>query len=224
MPQWILTELEYVLRLAVAGLLGGVIGFERKNRLKEAGIRTHLIVALASCLMMLISKYGFFDVVGIEGIGLDPARVAAGVVSSVGFLGAGMIFIRKQTINGLTTAAGMWATVGVGMAVGAGMYFLGVFAALLIIFVQIFLHRRLRWLHVPSAEPILLRIEDTSDAIAYLQDALRERGIEIVNLKAERQGNGTIEVDVFAKIPDQCDLGELMGFLSNNPHIHSVEI
>lgn len=224
MPEWLSLQLEYFLRLVIAGFMGGIIGFERKNRLKEAGVRTHLIVALASCLMILISKYGFFDVIGLDGIGLDPSRVAAGIVSSVGFLGAGMIFIRKQSINGLTTAAGMWATVGVGMAIGAGMYAVGVFAAILIIIVQILLHKKLRWLHVPIAEPILVKIEDTSDALPSLQRSLRSRGVQIINFKAEKQGDGTIEVDLYAKLPDGCDVGELMNLLRENPQILSVEI
>ncbi|MEG0457253.1 MAG: MgtC/SapB family protein, partial [Oscillospiraceae bacterium] len=125
------TEGEYLLRLIVAAICGAAIGYERKSRLKEAGLRTHLIVSLASALMMLVSKYGFFDLIeqaakfGTE-IKLDPSRVAAGIVTGIGFVGAGTIFIRKNIVSGLTTAAGIWATVGVGMAVGAGMYFIGI--------------------------------------------------------------------------------------------------
>lgn len=124
MNDYILIQLEYIVRVLVAGFCGAIIGYERKNKLKEAGIRTHFIVALTSALIIIISKYGFYDIVGTPGIGLDPARVAAQVVSVVGFWGAGLIFIRNQSISGLTTATGMWATAGIGLAIGCGLYLL----------------------------------------------------------------------------------------------------
>ena len=105
---------EYLLRVFVAMILGLLIGNERKNRNKSAGLRTHAIVALGSSLMMVVSKYGFWDVA--QG---DGARLAAQVVSGVGFLGAGMIFVRNNLVSGLTTAAGIWTTAGVGLTVGA---------------------------------------------------------------------------------------------------------
>ena len=89
-------------------ICGAGIGFERETRLKTAGIRTHIIVSLGSALMMIISKYGFGDVLQSSNIGLDPSRIAAGIVTAVGFIGAGVIFVRNQTISGVTTAAGIW--------------------------------------------------------------------------------------------------------------------
>ncbi|MFQ9490102.1 MAG: MgtC/SapB family protein [Bilophila wadsworthia] len=115
----VFTELEFFFRILIAGICGGLIGYERNNRLKEAGIRTHLIVALAAALIMVVSKYGFSDVTTLKGVALDPSRIAAQIVTGVGFLGAGMIFVRNQTISGLTTA-GVWATAGIGMTIGAG--------------------------------------------------------------------------------------------------------
>ena len=112
---------EYFLRLALSALFGGVIGLERELRLKGAGIRTHLIVSFASCMMMLASKYGFFDMMEYTAVKLDPSRISAGLVTAIGFLGAGTIFARGQGVTGLTTAAGLWATVGIGMTMGAGM-------------------------------------------------------------------------------------------------------
>ena len=124
-------EPEWLLRLAAALAAGVVIGLERHNRAKEAGIRTHAMVALASCLLMLISKYGFADV----GPG-DPARIAAQVVSGIGFLGAGVIFIRHDVVQGLTTAAVIWATSAIGLAFGSGMYIVGGVTAVLMMIVQ----------------------------------------------------------------------------------------
>lgn len=122
----VLIQLEYLIRIIGAALCGMAVGYERENHLKTAGIRTHTIVALASAAMMIISKYGFQDILALDHIGLDPSRVAAGVVTAIGFLGAGVIFTRNFSVSGLTTAAGIWATVGIGMAFGAGMYVLGI--------------------------------------------------------------------------------------------------
>ena len=125
-----------VLRLVLAVFCGYVIGRERKARSKEAGVRTHAIVCLASALMMMLSKYAFMDMES----GYDVERIAAQIVTGVGFLGAGMIFYRRDIIQGLTTAAGVWATAGIGMAIGAGMIVIGLVSALLILFIQIVLH------------------------------------------------------------------------------------
>jgi len=132
-------ELIFILRLFAASICGVFIGLERKNRAKEAGVRTHSIVACASALMMLISKYGFLDM--LETGGYDGSRIAAQIVSGIGFLGAGMIFVHKNTITGLTTAAGVWATAGIGMAWGAGMYILGFSATIIILIIQFLLHK-----------------------------------------------------------------------------------
>ena len=130
----VFTELEFFFRILIAGICGGLIGYERNNRLKEAGIRTHLIVALAAALIMVVSKYGFSDVTTLKGVALDPSRIAAQIVTGVGFLGAGMIFVRNQTISGLTTAAGVWATAGIGLAAGAHMYMVAAAATVLTLF------------------------------------------------------------------------------------------
>jgi putative Mg2+ transporter-C (MgtC) family protein len=106
---------EMVLRLVLAAVLGGLIGAEREWRAKVAGMRTHILVALGSALMMLVSQHGF----GGEG---DPGRVAAQIVSGIGFIGAGAIMVTGHAIHGLTTAAGIWVAAGIGMATAAGLY------------------------------------------------------------------------------------------------------
>lgn len=125
-------ELINLLRVLISAVLGFAIGFERKMRFKEAGVRTHTIVTMGACIIMLVSQYGFS--------GADSARVAAQIVSGIGFIGAGMIVYKRQAVQGLTTAAGIWTTAGVGMAVGAGMYALAVGATVLIIIVQCVMH------------------------------------------------------------------------------------
>lgn len=122
---------DFILRLFVAGILGAVVGLDREYRAKEAGYRTHFLVSLGSALIMVVSQYGFQDVILENSVSLDPSRVAAQVVSGIGFIGAGTIIIQKQFVRGLTTAAGIWATAGIGLAVGSGMYGLGIAATLL---------------------------------------------------------------------------------------------
>lgn len=126
--------MDFFLRLLVAGMLGVLIGLEREYRAKEAGYRTHFLVALGSALIMIVSQYGFRDVFQLgDNVRFDPARLAAQVVTGIGFIGAGTIILQKQVVRGLTTAAGIWATAGIGLAVGAGMYGLGVLATVLVL-------------------------------------------------------------------------------------------
>mgnify|MGYP003295502275 CR=1 FL=1 len=117
--------MDFVIRLLTAGILGAIIGLEREYRAKEAGYRTHFLVSLGSALIMIISQHGFGEVLGETGVGLDPSRIAAQVVTGIGFIGAGTIILNKQIVRGLTTAAGIWATSGIGLCIGAGMYTLG---------------------------------------------------------------------------------------------------
>lgn len=136
----LIDELWYLLRIFAALILGFAIGIERKMRYKEAGIRTHAIVSAGACLIMIISKYGFTDVGATDG-----ARIAAQIVSGIGFLGAGIIMYRRDSLRGITTAAGIWATAGIGMAVGAGLYLVAAGATALIIGLQCVLHIKIRF-------------------------------------------------------------------------------
>lgn len=124
---------EYILSIFIAAMLGGIIGFEREYRSKEAGFRTHFLVGLGSGLFMVLSLHGFDDFVGIQGIQRDPSRIAAQVVSGMGFIGAGTIIFQKNVVKGLTTAAGLWVTSAIGMTAGAGMYALASVSTLLVI-------------------------------------------------------------------------------------------
>ncbi len=132
------SQLKYLIGILLALVLGFAIGFERKLRFKEAGIRTHTIVCVGAALIMVVSKFGF------EGQTADVSRVAAQIVSGVGFLGAGIIMFRGQKMHGLTTAAGVWATAGVGMAAGAGLYVLATLATVLLIVAQCIFHLNIK--------------------------------------------------------------------------------
>ncbi|MEG0229340.1 MAG: MgtC/SapB family protein, partial [Oscillospiraceae bacterium] len=190
-----------------------------------------LIVSLASALMMLVSKYGFFDLIeqaakfGTE-IKLDPSRVAAGIVTGIGFVGAGTIFIRKNIVSGLTTAAGIWATVGVGMAVGAGMYFIGIGATILIVLVQILLHKDIRWIKGPTTEMLLINILNQPEALDAVKIDLEKEKIEVVNIKAEKvstEREKYIELELFVKFPKTFDPVNIMDLFKENDFVKSIE-
>ncbi|ADV98560.1 putative membrane protein [Yersinia pestis biovar Medievalis str. Harbin 35] len=122
---------DLLLRITLAGILGGLIGLERQLRAKEAGLRTHILVGIGSAMFMIVSKYGFEDLLVLEHVSFDPSRVAAQVVSGMGFLGAGTIMIQKQMVKGLTTAAGMWVTAAIGLVIGSGLYEIGIYGTLM---------------------------------------------------------------------------------------------
>jgi len=141
-------EIEFIVRIFVASLLGGAIGLEREYRDKAAGFRTHFLVALGSALFMVISAYGFEGVLANDfnaPIRLDVSRIAAQVVTGIGFIGAGTIIFQKNAVRGLTTAAGVWVTAAIGMACGGGMYVLAVVSTALVLIgleaFNYFLHR-----------------------------------------------------------------------------------
>lgn len=126
-------EWTFVIRLFIAGMLGAAIGLDREFRAKEAGFRTHFLVALGSALFVIISQYAFLEFSLENKLNYDVSRIAAQIVSGIGFIGAGTIIFQKQMIKGLTTAAGMWATAAIGMAIGSGMYILGIAATVLVL-------------------------------------------------------------------------------------------
>ncbi len=116
---------ETLIRLGLAALFGALIGLERERKDWAAGLRTHMMVSVGSCLIMIVSAFGFADILGTPNVGLDPSRVAAQVVSGIGFIGAGTILFVKRgaVIRGLTTAAGLWTVAAIGLATGGGLYF-----------------------------------------------------------------------------------------------------
>lgn len=213
-------DLHYIFRIIVAGICGILIGYERKNRAKEAGLRTHCIVACASALMMIISKYAFFDLVGGDlypgvDVRLDPSRMAQGIVSGIGFLGAGMIFVRKNTIKGLTTAAGIWATSGIGMAIGGGMYIVGIFSTALLLLIQFVLHINSRFTLTPKGKRLKIYNVTEKGFQDLITKKLEELNVSVSDVSIERNNNDEgltytffIEVftnDVVEKLLEICD-------------------
>ena len=199
-------ELLFFLRVIVAGVCGIAIGYERKSRAKEAGIRTHCIVACAASLMIIVSKYGFFDLIqqGIfEGtdVKLDPSRIASCIVSGVGFLGAGMIFVQKQTIKGLTTAAGIWATAGIGMAIGAGLYIIGILVTVLILFAQFILHKDSKFLSVPHYKLVTVKNVSQTGFQEELYNKLKALDITVEDITVSRSADKAYNYLLTIEIP-----------------------
>jgi len=176
---------DFILRLFVAGILGAVVGLDREYRAKEAGYRTHFLVSLGSALIMVVSQYGFQDVILENSVSLDPSRVAAQVVSGIGFIGAGTIIIQKQFVRGLTTAAGIWATAG--LAVGSGMYGLGIAATLLTLAGLELLSVIFKSIGMRSS----LVVFSTSDkeAINRIARVIYEKGFLLVSYDMKRLGH-----------------------------------
>ena len=188
-------DLILLLRLVIAVLFGALIGFERTNRYKEAGIRTHAIVALGSCLLMLLSKYGFPEVANA-----DHSRIAAQVVTGIGFLGAGMILVRKNTVSGLTTAAGIWTTSAVGMTIGAGMYFIGISTAVLVILVQLVFHTK--WFSRFDRSNDTFLVNCSTSSIREIIDYVKSLDIEIVMYRVGEQDENRVNIELILRYPN----------------------
>jgi putative Mg2+ transporter-C (MgtC) family protein len=118
----LISNQDMLVRLSLAIVFGSVVGIERGRAERAAGFRTHALVSLGSCLFMVVSQFGFTDVLGTPNVGLDPSRIAAQVVSGIGFLGAGTIIFWREKVRGLTTAASIWSTAAIGLAVGSGLW------------------------------------------------------------------------------------------------------
>lgn len=184
-------ELDILWRLALALALSSAIGLERELRQKAAGLRTYTLVGLGSALFMLISKYGFFDVLE-ENVVLDPSRVAAQIVSGIGFIGAGLIFVRRDSVRGLTTAAGVWLTAAIGAAAGAGLPILAVATTLayfLVVFVFSPLARRLPASpYAPSA--VRVEYEDGRGTLRRVLAACTGRDFKVADVNVDRHDGG----------------------------------
>ena len=202
-----------LLDLLLSVLLGFVIGYERKLRSKKAGIRTHTIVCFGAALMMVISKHAF------DG-SADSARVAAQIVSGVGFLGAGMIVYRQHEVHGLTTAAGVWATAGIGMACGAEQYILAAGATLILVFVQAILHLPLRPLVQKKSYSVRIVFIQKTDENLKIKELF---GTDRFNKLVITRENGQIVYSATLTTEKEFSSSWLNRLMEENPFIRSVE-
>ena len=226
LPETALTvfdNLEFFIRIVLAAILGALVGLERSKRQKEAGVRTHCIIACTSALFMILSKYAFVDLVGVDGLrGADPARIAAQVVSGISFLGAGVIFKNGNSIRGLTTAAGMWGTAAVGMAIGAGMYWVGLIEAAVLVGIQIVLHRFPVGADALTTQEIVVEMTDSDELLARF-DALVKSHRQITESSLTRQ-NGILCMEVTAKLDPPITHEEALAFMKANDGVRRVSV
>lgn len=217
-------NVEFIFRIIVACICGGIVGYERTRRRKEAGIRTHVIVAVGATLIMIVSKHGFYDVLSTPGIGVDVSRIASNVITGISFLGAGVIFVKNISIKGLTTAAGLWATAGIGLAIGAGMYSIGIFTTIFIPVIQILLHSSLNKQEFNYDDTVLITFYHIPSEIDSIKKALKDKNIEIMHMELEKNpdGTATVVLDVTRETMVTCT--DLTSILSENPLVKSFKI
>ena len=186
--------LDLGLRIVLSAVCGAIIGFERERRYKNAGLRTHIIIAIAAAMLMIVSKYAFLDIASIPDVRLtsDGGRIAAGVIQSIGFLGAGVIFIRKEAVVGLTTAAGMWATVGIGLAFGSGMYILGISSTAVIMLVHLILRLHHQKRPTQTIGIISCNLTKSSMTIPELNEKFTAIGATLRDFSYNRKEEGVI--------------------------------
>jgi putative Mg2+ transporter-C (MgtC) family protein len=212
-------QIDIALRLLLAAVLGAVIGFEREIHDHPAGMRTHLLVALGSAIFTVVSIYGFGDPAVA-----DPSRVAAQIVTGIGFLGAGAIIKYGTSVRGLTTAASLWATAAVGMAVGAGWWILAAVSSAIVVVSLWPLNVVLNRIRRKGPHPIRVRLHASKlDALGEVTRALAGRRVEIGEINTERLGKGSYEIELQLRIPVGLDQAELIAVLNRIPEAELVE-
>lgn len=222
-----ISTIEMIGRLLLAALLGSIIGWERERRAWTAGLRTHMMVCLGSSLIMIVSAFGFFDIIGTKGVVLDPSRVAAQVVSGIGFLGAGTIlFLRNEVVKGLTTAAGLWTVAAIGLAVGGGLY-IGALAATSIAFIILIAFKPLeeRFLAKNKFKSIKMLLKLHEVKLDEVEAILKSNGINFneVNLSTTMdEGISEIKIRIQKQFSREGKLLLLMEELKKIKGIHEV--
>lgn len=217
------SQIDCIARIVAACLCGALIGLERSRRQKEAGIRTHIIVALGSALMMIVSKYGFFDIVG-ESASFTGDRIAANIITGISFLGAGMIFFRGSSVKGLTTAAGIWSTAGVGLAVGAGLYIIAGTATVLILIIQIIFHKWQISADTQVFGTIEVVLENDESKVHFIENALKNEKIEIVSGRFERLGEDRVKIIYAVRSDYEISAKQFVRLSEIIPEILTLEV
>ena len=218
---------EFLIRILVSCFCGACIGYERTKRLKEAGIRTHIIVCCAAALTMIISKYGFVDM-SMEGEffpgthSTDPARLAAQIISGVSFLGAGIIFRNGSSVRGLTTAAGIWATAAIGLAIGAGMYVIGLIGTLIIAAIQIIMHRFTIGTDSMMVGTISCRTEKPEQFRKSLDEYVAKNKMQILATKVKFSEDGSETYQFTLRMHVDTTVNDLLQFLESVESVKAI--
>ena len=210
-------------RLVMAAVLGGVVGLERQQRHKSAGLRTHILVSLGSCLVMILSWKLYIGVQGLTNA--DPARLAAQVVSGIGFLGAGTIMKEGLTIKGLTTAASLWVVAGVGLAVGAGQYVGAVTTTIIAVLALTYLPKFERLYGCgPSQVELNVKSIDKPGQIGRIGSLLGAQNASIIDIKIDDAGKNQLHISVIIDLTDRRVLPEIIDGLKSIDGVVDVSV
>ncbi|MBS1763803.1 MAG: MgtC/SapB family protein [Bacteroidetes bacterium] len=214
---------EILIRLSVASLFGAFIGLERERKNWTAGLRTHMMVCVGSCLIMIVSAFGFADILGHDNVVLDPSRVAAQVVSGIGFIGAGTILFMKQgTVHGLTTAAGLWTVAAIGLATGGGMYFAAAITTVIALIILWALKPLENKFEEKFKEKVLRISTGTEININELMNLfLKESSIKIKSFSLDKGESGNTFLLMFDNY-DQIEIEEILNNLKEIPSVKTV--
>ena len=225
MEEYLMNDGVFLFQLICAGLCGMAVGIERQSRMKSAGVRTHFVVAMASALMMIVSKYGFLDVIIINGASVDVSRVAAGIISGIGILGGGLVLIGKQgLVSGMTTAAGIWMTVGIGMAMGARRYVLGFEGTILILLMQYLFHKKFAMFKEPLRAQAIISVGDAKENVDAVMKELEEMGMEVSRIKIEKRDARSFQLKCDVILPKMMERSDFMGIMAKMNALISYEI
>ena len=215
----------FILRLLTATVLGAVIGFEREYHAKEAGIRTHLLVALGACLFMILSVYGFDFMLDRDHVSFDPSRIASQVVTGIGFIGAGTIILQKQMVRGLTTAAGLWVTAAIGLACGNGMYIIAVVTTAVVLVSLGLINLYLPY--ISQKERHITFLASDYAVMTEILERLRQEKITVLNYemhKSAEENNGKMLVTLEIRMKRYDNAKGIASILRNFEKVELVQI
>lgn len=221
-----ISDIDITVRLLVAAVLGSFIGFERERLLWAAGIRTHMLVSVGACLLMIVSAYGFQHALSMPHVVLDPSRIAAQVVTGIGFLGAGSILLRGQVVRGLTTAASIWAVAAIGLASGGGLFFAATVSTVIILLILAGVK--------PLEEAYRARVQScrikvTAERNALVADGLAKLiGVRPSQVKrlvfTEAEGGDIQHIDIQLARVSSNDIQVVSTRLRREPDVHEIKV
>lgn len=214
-------ELELVLRVLYACILGSVIGIERSRKHKAAGVRTYIIVAIGAAIFTIVSKYGFLSIAA-EKTRVDVSRVAHTIVTGVGFLGAGIIISKGDKIQGLTTAAGVWVMAAIGIACGTGMYIPAAFAALMILLTQTIMREWTSFEQVKYGK-IMVQLDDSVETVKEFKNFLERKGIVICKTNIKQQEDQMMYT-FKVRVPENADVVEMAALIVGRKEVKMVDL
>ena len=211
------TYISIAIRIIAAFLLGGIIGMDRGMKNRPAGLRTYMLVCVGSCLIMLTNQY--INQVYQTG---DPVRMGAQVVSGISFIGLAVIYRNGSTLKGLTTAAGIWATAGVGLAIGAGMYPIGLATTVIIILMQVIMHRFNIGNDALATRDINITMKDTRELRDAFLAELKKMDVTVIGSHITHNGDGTVNYGLTVKFSREISFEDILLFMDNHPDIINI--